>query len=238
MPSATRPAPLMTRLNLEWARSFENREHHFGSLGTRVCGELFEEICTSRGEAQDALLYELLVLARRGDKVSERVLVQVLIPAAKAFSYRVRTLNDLAPADRTGFAIGKAWEMIGRYPLHLRRRVRANLTMGVLGLLTPRKTQNQLVIADQTVPVEHDVLTTVAGSWESQPPLEVLAAKLFSWAVQTDVLSQEDAVLLARVSLGEEKQTDLAAEMGLSVDCVNKRVKRARARLRDAYDKF
>ncbi|WP_036282111.1 RNA polymerase sigma factor [Microbacterium sp. CH12i] len=236
MSSTIQPAPLMTRLNLEWASSHADREHHFGQLGMRVCGELIEEIRNAQGQTEDALLYELIVLARQGDKVSERVLVQVLIPAAQRMAHRVRSLGDMDRADRVGYAIGKAWEMVGTYKLHLREKVHANLTMGLLSLLTPKKTQYDIVVADRTTPVSDEVLEVVAGEWnEPDAPFEVLAARLFTWAIDTGVLTRDETALLARVALGEEKQTEIAKELGVSVDCVNQRIARARRRLKTAY---
>lgn len=236
MSSALRVAPLMTRLNDEWERIHSAREHLFGDLGTHSCGHILNEIRAAKNEAQDHLLYELLTLARGGDKISERVLVQLLIPVAQRMAHRVRTLGDMDRADRVGYAISKAWELIGRYPLDRRKKVHANLTMELLSMLAPKKTQYDLLVADRTTPVADEVLEAVAGEWSNPAvPFEVLAHRLFTWAIDTGVLTREETALLARVALGEEKQIDIAAELSVSVDCVNKRVARARARLRSAY---
>lgn len=225
----------LRRCWLEWENTLAIREHAFGALGVRVCGELFDEIRRSTGDAQDVLLYELLVLARGGDKIAERVLVQILIPVAQRMAHRVRSLADRDRVDRVGYAISCAWEMTARYRLHLRRRVHANLTMGLLDLLT-EKSMNDRLIADRTTPTSDEVLEEVAGAWkEPDAPVEVLAARLFSWAVDTEVLTREETALLARISLGDERQVDIAAELGIKVDCLNKRVTRARRRLKQAY---
>lgn len=252
MSSTIQPAPLMTRLNLEWSNTHAPRVHDFGVLGVRVCGELFEEIRYLRHQArsnqntpgireeylvaEDEILIELISLARAGDRMAERTLVQVLLPAAQRMAHRVRSLGDMDRADRVGYAITMAWEMISQYKLHLRRRVHANLTMGLLRLLSPKKTQNDLVVADCTAPVSDEVLEAVAGGWSGpEQPIEVLAARLFSWGVENGIVTREETALLARVTLGEEKQTDIARELGVSVDCINQRVKRSRQRLRVAF---
>lgn len=236
MSSTVRPAPLMTRLNDEWVSSFADREHAFGALGSRSCGELLAEIRQARGEDQDVLLYELLQLAHTGDVVAERLLVQVLIPAAQRMSNRVRSLADLDRSERVGYAIGQAWESMNGYPMHLRRRVHANLTMGLLKRLSPEKTQNDRIVADRTFPIADEALEVAAGSWGGpDKPVEVLAADLFAWAVDTGVLTSDETALLAQVAFGEKKQTDLASELGVSVDCLNKRVARIRGRLKVAY---
>lgn len=239
MSSAIQAAPLMTRLNLEWSSTFVDREHDFGPLGVRVCGDLFQEVRTARGAAQDAVLYELLVLTREGDKIAERVLVQVLIPAAQRMAHRVRALGEFERADRVGVAIGKAWEMIRHFTetkMHLREKVYSNLTMGALGLLTPAPTKNDELVGSRTSPVSDEVLEIVAGEWPApNPPIEVLALKLFTWAIDTGVLTGDETALLARVAIEEERQIDIAAELGVTVDCVNARIARARRKLKAAY---
>lgn len=252
MSSTIQPAPLMTRLNLEWSTTHAPREHYFGALGIRLCGELLEEIhqvhraarskqiSSSDRDAylaeEDAILIELISLAHTGDRIAERTLVQLLLPAAQRMAHRVRSLGDMDRADRVGYAISMAWEMISQYKLHLRRRVHANLTMGLLRLLSPKKTQNDLVVANCTTPVSDDVLEAVAGGWSGpEQPIEVLAARLFSWGVDNGIVTREETALLARVTLGEEKQADIAQELGVSVDCINQRIKRSRQRLRVAF---
>ncbi|NIG66732.1 hypothetical protein [Microbacterium sp. Be9] len=252
MSSTIQPAPLMTRLNLEWSTTHAPREHYFGALGIRLCGELLEEIhqvhraarskqiSSSDRDAylaeEDAILIELISLAHTGDRIAERTLVQLLLPAAQRMAHRVRSLGDMDRADRVGYAISMAWEMISQYKLHLRRRVHANLTMGLLRLLSPKKTQNDLVVANCTTPVSDDVLEAVAGGWSGpEQPIEVLAVRLFSWGVDNGIVTREETALLARVTLGEEKQTDIAQELGVSVDCINQRIKRSRQRLRVAF---
>ena len=238
MSSVIQAAPLMTRLNVEWAHSCSAREHEFGILGVRVCGELFNEIRSSHGPAQDRLLYELLVLTRDGDRVAERLLVQVLLPAAQRMAHRVRALDEFARADRVGLAIGKAWEMIhlfSRTKMHLHQKVYSNLTMGIVGLLTAKSKFDE-VVGDRTATMSDELLENAAGEWPApNPPIEVLALKLFAWAIDTGVLTGDETALLARVAIEEERQIDIAAELGVTVDCVNARIARARRKLKAAY---
>lgn len=235
MSSTTAPVSLMTRLNQDWAGTHVAREHTFGELGTLTCGKLLEQIRTTRGPAQDALLYPLITLARRGDRIAERVLVQVLIPAAQRMAHRVTSLDDLDRADRVGYAIGAAWESIRTYKLHLHARVHANLTMNMLGLLAPEKSANQRHIHDNTAPVSDEVLEIQAGEWEQpEAPAEVQLARLFTWALDTRVLDRDEIALLSRAALGEETHQQIADDLGLTVAAMRKRVDRIRGRLRDA----
>lgn len=248
MSSAVHTASLMTRLNHDWEHTQAPREHLFGALGIRGCGDLLEEIrqlhrlasgrqgsAEAREKAaaqEDATLYELITLARGGDRQAERVLVQLLLPAAQRMAHRVTRLGDFDRADRVGYAIGAAWESIRGFKLHLRRRIHANLTMGMLSILAPEKTQNEKLIHDCTVPVSDEVLVEEAGEWEQpETPVEIQLARLFTWAVDTGVLQRDEVALLSRSALGDETAAEIAASLGLTRACLRKRVDRIRARL-------
>ncbi|OZB86638.1 MAG: hypothetical protein B7X41_13785, partial [Microbacterium sp. 14-71-5] len=165
--------------------------------------------------------------------------VQVLLPVAQRMAHRVRALSEFDRVDRVGLAIGNAWEMIHLFTekkMHLREKVFSNLTMGLVGLLAPAKTKNDELIGDRTSPVSDEVLEAVTGVWqEPAPVLEVLALRLFAWARRAGVLTGDEIALLARVAIEEERQTDIAVELGVTVDCVNARVSRARRKLKAAF---
>jgi len=229
--SSTRPTPLMTRLNNDWA-SIADREDDYGTLGTRAGGELLAQIRTTSGEAQDRVLYELVCLTHAGHSAAERVLVQALVPAAQRMANRVRTLDDFDRSDRVGYAIGAAWESIKQYKRHLHRRVMANLTMNMLGILAPDKTANDRIIADNTIAVSSDILEAEAGTWEApEAPAEVMLARLFTWASDFGILTRDEIALLSRAALGDDTHATIAAELGVTVACLRKRVDRIRGRL-------
>ncbi|MFB8386501.1 hypothetical protein ACFC3F_05080 [Microbacterium sp. NPDC055910] len=233
--TSTRPAPLMTRLNSEWTTQIAAKEYEFGSLGFHTAGALLEQIRTTKGAAQDALLYELVTLAHQGDRTAERVVLQSLIPAAQRMAHRVRSLDDFDRHDRVGYAIGAAWESIQKYKLHLHARVMANLTMNMLGILAPEKTANDRLIADKTAPMAADVLEIEAGAWQEpeRTPEEQLA-NLFTWALDIKLVTTDELALLSRTALSDEKHADIASELGLSTACLRKRADRIRARIATA----
>lgn len=233
--TSTRPAPLMTRLNTEWTKLIAEKEHQFGSLGTATSAAILEKIRTSRNAAQDCVLYELVTLAHAGDRNAERVLLQALIPAAQRMAHRVRSLDDFDRHDRVGYAIGAAWESIKRYKLHLRARVMANLTMNMLGILAPEKSANDRIIADHTTPVATDVLEAEAGAWVApEPTAEERLAELFTWALDTNLVTTAEIALLSRTALSDEKHAAIAADLGITVACLRKRADRIRARIAGA----
>ncbi|MGO2521887.1 MAG: hypothetical protein ACTH8F_17345, partial [Microbacterium sp.] len=57
---------------------------------------------------------------------------------------------------------------------------------------------------------------------------------LFTWAVDSAIITSEEVALLSRVALGDETQRQIASELGVSEDCLRKRASRIRARLSSA----
>lgn len=233
--TSTRPAPLMTRLNSEWNTQIAAKEYDFGSLGFHTAAAMLEQIRACRGAAQDKILYELVTLAHRGDRNAERVVLQVLIPAAQRMAHRVRSLDDFDRHDRVSYAIGAAWESIQKYKLHLHARVMANLTMNMLGILSPEKSANDRLIADKTAPMADDILEIEAGVWQQprRTPEEHLA-NLFTWALDIKLVTTSELALLSRTALSDEKHADIAADLGITTACLRKRADRIRARIADA----
>lgn len=231
--TARRTTPLITQMNSEWAE-IADRSHEFGSLGFRTPGELLSEIEASTGSAQDELLYELLCLARDGHAAAERTVLQALIPATRRMAHRVRGLEDFERTDRIGYAIGVAWESIRAFRLHLHNRVMANLTMTMLGLLTPDRWGVNQRIAASTITVDDETLERAAGvcSLDFTPAGEL--AELFTWAVNTNVVTPAEVSLLSRVALGDEEPAAIAADLDLTREGLRSKVKRIRKRLTTA----
>lgn len=230
--TASRTTPIVTKLNVEWATVLACRVASYGTLGEHTGRDLFDAVQTASGTAQDEILHALLCLARDGHRPAERLLVQLLVPAARRMAHRVRALDDLDRADRVGFAVGAAWESIRTYRLHLHGRVMANLTMGMLSILAPQVTANDRLIADRTQTVSDDVLEQVSGVWEhpeAAPDVEL--ANLFTWAVDTNVLAPTEVALLSRACLGEETHAVIATDLGITCDGLRTRLKRIRKRL-------
>ena len=246
MSATVHPAPIATRLNTEWDARYAHRTYLFGSLGIHSCEDLLTEIRTGarRGstpaqqERTDVVLHELLTLARSGNRIAERILMQVLLPAAQRMVNRVRALDGMNSADRVGYAITCAWELIRHgYKMHLHQRVHANLTMGLLNKLAER-TPTDKAVHEMTTPVTNDVLEVELGPWaDEEPPVEVLALRLFTWAIDTGTLTREETALIARVTMGDDDETreQIAAEFGISLDNLQKRIQRIRKRLKVAY---
>lgn len=233
MSTATaQPASLMTKLDLEWNDRYADVVRDFGLPEPLTGGQLREKIRNTAPAGRDEMLHAMLTAAHAGNRDAERVLVQLLIPVARRMAHRISTLSDYDWGDRVSVAIVTAWETIRRYQLRRNQRVWANLTMDLLGALNPRKTANDLQIADRTITVDHDILTAVVEATPAaEPSPEVRLASLFTWAVDVGVLTRDEVALLSRVALGDETQDVIAAELGTTAPALRMSVIRIRKRL-------
>lgn len=223
----------------EWAANYVDDSFDFGPLGVCSGGELLERIrslrCRKDFVAVDGILYELISQAREGSHCAERVLVQMMIPVAQRMAHRVTTLGDLSRADRVGYAIGCAWEVVREHKMSLHAKIYTNLTHNLLGKLAPRRSANDRDIHDKTATVDGDELTRLGGAAElPAESAEHALARLFTWAVDSAIITSEEVALLSRVALGDETQRQIASELGVSEDCLRKRASRIRARLSSA----
>ncbi|MCS6553265.1 hypothetical protein NYS55_17740 [Curtobacterium flaccumfaciens pv. flaccumfaciens] len=223
---------LDNKLRREWEDEISGRVHAFGSFGIMTAAAMLEQARRGVDEDRDELLHELLCLAHHGDQTAERVLLQLLIPAARNMAHRVHALDELSRNDRVDIAIGAAWESIRRYKLHLRARVMANLTMGTLSVIAPKPSANDRLVAGVTTCVTDEVLEHVAGAWtKPEPSPESELANLLTWAVDTHVVTTDEVALLDRAYLGEESHTAIATDLGITSEGVRKRLARVRNRI-------
>lgn len=227
-----RLASLDGKLRREWENEFADRAHVFGAGGAHTGQEMLDLARELTEADRDELLHDLLRLAHDGDRTAERVLLQLLVPAARSMAHRVHALDELSRNDRVDIAIGAAWESIRRYKLHLRARVLANLTMGTLSVIAPKPSANDRLIADRTNCVTDEILEHVAGAWtEPEPSPESELANLLTWAVDTHVVSTDEVALLGRAYLGEESHAAIASDLGITAEGVRKRLARVRNRI-------
>lgn len=229
--STAAPASLMTKLDVEWAARYADRSRDFGLEATCTGTEL--RALLDNKDSRDEVAYLLLTAARAGNRDAERALVQALIPVARRMAHRLRTLDDFDWGDRVSIAIVAAWEAVRTFKLRYRTRVWANLTMTLLDRLTPYRTANQRHVEDQTIVVDHTVMVEVvdADPADSSASPEAKLAVLFTWAIDTGVLSRDEVALLSRVALGDEPRAQIAGELGLTDDTLRKRVERTRQKL-------
>ena len=190
-------------------------------------------------EEDDALLGALIRLAQSGQTMAGRTVLQAMLPKLTRFSHTTRpTSESTEPEDHRHVIVATFWTVLSGYPIHRRpSSVAAGLALDTLHALTA-----DTRAAAVEFPVPADALDQVAGDHlEDEDPtggddltsdadlLEVIA-----WGIDSGVLSGEDAAILTRIYLPEEKRATsftVAAELGLSASALRQRCSRARRRL-------
>lgn len=191
-------------------------------------------------EEDDLWLGGLIRLAQSGQTMAGRTVLQAMLPKLTRFAHTTRpTSESTEPEDHRHVIVATFWTVLAGYPIHRRpSRVAAGLALDTLHALTA---DTRAAAVEFPVPV--DALDHVAGDQaEDEGPgpeggelssdadlLEVIA-----WGIDSGVLSGEDAAVLTRVYLPEEKRatsSTVAAELGLSASALRQRCSRARRRL-------
>lgn len=236
MSSATQRKNLLPRLNDEWARVYESTVWSFGNLGTLTGADALDVIrsagrsrVANEPSEQDTLLHGLLLEARSGVKQCERLLLQYLVPIAAALASRTR-FENMATADKVGFAIGIAWETIGSFNLKLTARIHSNLSFAILHALTPHCRSKDALTSNEVTTTNDEVFFEVVSDIHDLAPAQELA-HIFSWAINTGTCTNDEIALLARARLGDDSIEDLALEFGVTKGSLYKRIERIQTRL-------
>jgi len=234
----------------EWARlcqlpSTARQLARWGATEDALAGftslqELVTGIDEGTREEDDAWLGALIRLAQTGQTMAGRTVLQAMLPKLTRFAHTTRpTSESTEPEDHRHVIVATFWTVLAGYPIHRRpSRVAAGLALDTLHALTADTRAAAVefpVPADALDPVaggqaEHEKPAPEAGELSSDADLlEVIA-----WGIDSGVLSGEDAAVLTRVYLPEEKRatsSSVAAELGLSASALRQRCSRARRRL-------
>lgn len=173
---------------------------------------------------QDQILHALLTLAARGEQRAARTILQTMIPAIlrQARTARARHLED--PLACAGAAM---WEAIMTYPRHRRAKVAANLALESLRLIEAFQDCPMPIGDDIEVRLEQAQCAGHMDSWDL-PDLEAATAVLV-WALREEVVTANEAQLLAAIHLAEE--TPSAAQLAETVGCSAAAVRQRHSRL-------
>jgi len=233
----------------EWARlcqlpSTARQLARWGSTEDALAGftslqDLVTGIDEGTREEDDAWLGALIRLAQTGQTMAGRTVLQAMLPKLTRFAHTTRpTSESTEPEDHRHVIVATFWTVLAGYPIQRRpSRVAAGLALDTLHALTA-----DTRAAAVEFPVPADALDQVAGGQSEEEPgteagelssdadlLEVIA-----WGIDSGVLSGEDAAVLTRIYLPEEKRatsSTVAAELGLSASALRQRCSRARRRL-------
>lgn len=178
--------------------------------------------------AKDAVLAALA--GRAGsDELAARVLLQALLPGAKALARRLGWLGD--PEDRAVQVVEAVCERIGTYPLERRpARVAAN----VLADASQRLMRASRDAGPEPQVVALEYLDEEELHFRAEPSAGEELLGLLAWAVRTGALGRSDARLIALTRVADVPPGDVGAAEGLGAHTMRRRRHRAEAALAGA----
>jgi hypothetical protein len=180
----------------------------------------------------DGIFHALLTFATNPDKpdteLAARIVLQLMLPAVVRMALSLH--HSSGWSEREAIAVDAMYESIVTYPLRRDRLVPANIALDALQIvdrrLMPRTDPGVFENPCGELP---DHLHPPAGD---RPAAEELA-RLLVWAVRTNVITKEEASLLATTT-GHGDAKRAAAELGMSRVALRKRRSRVISKLRAA----
>ena len=167
----------------------------------------------------DRVYLALITRAQAGEEMAGRVLLQRLQPRCRQLfgTAAKRGLDDVAAS-----AYAAAWSAVMTYPLTRTTKVRINLSMRVLNAIPDAHEEPTPIAADDLGPRIADD-APVSSTCE--------AARLLLWALDHDVISQDEGALLYRATLDASTSinaalTEIAAEEGVTSRAMHGRYSR------------
>ncbi|PZF82770.1 hypothetical protein [Jiangella anatolica] len=227
---------LVGRLNAEWARlradpRTESAVAHWAGRHPELAGCLALEdvelaVAAADAEQADRILLALLRLARAGDSLAGRTVLQLMLGKAVRIAM-TRAGRDTKPAlEHT--AVAALWTIVATYPIERRpAKVAANIAMETLRAVTGELT-HQL----SETPTPPDILAAdlvpPAASGRTTADHELL--NLLTWAVDEGTITAADATLVLDIyspAPGSEGGAAAAERHGLSWPAARQRASRA-----------
>lgn len=233
------------RLNLEWAglRDDSGANSVAGGWAGRYSAlaglsslPVIEETVRGAGpERADEILHALVGLAGgEGEQgaLASRVVLQLMLPKVVLIARAgTRLLPDLA--ERQQLSVSSMYEAIRTFPVHRHRR----FVPSYLAWNTHRAVRRAIRAQTAEVPIDAQSIPLPAAPLNAGEEL----AYLLVWAVSEEVISLQDAELLAARYGGPGQDTptwktigdlsSISRASGLSPDAVKQRCSRARRRL-------
>lgn len=231
-------ADIVRSLTDEWERDLGSRTKSFGRLGTWTGNELISHIRSLAKAERNSTVLELVARAKHGDTSAERVVLQMMIPRAFALARRRAHVQNMTLDASFNAAVSALWEAIRTYPLHCSRNVIGTIACNTLMLLT--RDFGKYAGPDITI-VSSDVVAEEAPTSPESPSSSAFAEvmDLLAWALDSGALSRSEVQILARTDLGDKHDRDeLAAELGIRRDSLNRRAYRIREKLKQAVHDF
>jgi hypothetical protein len=228
------------------ATVFEMLEKEWDALSRdRAAAAQLREACHQAGEAEslgdlerfvrgagpadaDRVLLALVTRAVDGDAFAARVLLHLLLPGARRLARRWWALGD--QEERAAATVAAVYHRISSYPLARRPgRVAANVLMDAARDLR-RAVPSIALVPSDTVTGQ---LAALPSEDRVDPATEL--AELLRDAVRDGVVRTDDAGLIARSRITDDRVADIAARRGLHPRTLWDRRYRAERALVAAY---
>lgn len=211
--------------------------------GLDTLDDVLRRITSARLAERDGVLLALLELARDGDRLAGRVVLQAMLPKAVRVAMSVMRRPDLLGdhEEAQARAVAALWQAIATYPVGARPgRVTGNLALDTLAVVQRGHTGSSF--AAPTFPEQSFADLRVIGEAAADDvgpddlagPADADLLALLAWSVRTRVLELHEARLLARVyGLDGHRASSraVAAELGISWPALRQRCSRLARRL-------
>lgn len=226
----------------EWHDRYAGIIENFGTLGRHRVGDFEQQLHELPKARMDAVLHELLTLEHSGHEVAGRLLLQLMLPKVAHLARSCTGLHRLgfSTKERECAALSAMWEAIHEYPLRRVNSVAGNLALNALSIITTTYGSSRAQHSEVAAPDDFlDALLVTPGSESDEPTSGDSSfhdlVKVLTWAIDANVLTKSEVVLLSRYDLGEPaERTSLAEELSLSAATLSKRVWRIRSKLIEA----
>ncbi|TDE12590.1 hypothetical protein [Jiangella asiatica] len=230
-------ASLVGQLNGEWVRLcddpatevvVERWADRYEALAGNAClSDVERAVVAATGERTDEILLALLRLARDGDGLAGRTVLQVMLGKAVRIAMTRAGRDSRTSLEHT--AVAALWTIIATYPVERRpAKVAANIAMETLRAVTTELTHHHT--ETPTSPDVLDISATAAPAAQERPPADFELLNLLTWAVDQGTITAADATLILDIytpAPGCDGGPAAAQRHGLSWAAARQRASRA-----------
>lgn len=227
----------------DWNRNLADVPHTYPGLGTFTGEEVLHLIRMKQDQGvQDELLIALLTLEHAGDKVAGQVIVKSFLPLAFRLartSAATRDIFRVSTTDATATTISVLWEVVHTYKID-------NWTHSVAGYIRGQMLHvleaSFVTLKDvEKVSVDEQTFNEIVDvpSFEDEP-MAVFQdlVTVLTWAVDSGTLRKDEIEILVRIELAVgdpgDARDEMAEELGISRETLNRRLHRIRTKLMSA----
>lgn len=220
--------PLETR----WQSSLQNELSPGAAKLT--FGELLLAVRAATATAKrDALVRPSLEAARAGCERSQHFLLVLMTPKIHKLAHTHRALQGLPYQQALALALTGMWDAI----TNIKLKATSHHLLTQLGFAAWHHIERASTDQRETTSAGADLRETMTETEATNTPSSVESEliTLLRWANETNTLSRDEIILLARTHTSDKAERHaLAAELNIDPQSLNRRVARLRTRLKKA----